>query len=258
MVVLDSVLLFFPLCTAFLCVWFLGFFLLLFVNVHILCGRNKRIIIMASTFLKVRHLLKSRTIAKPSWFDAVSTVPPPIVVRENRGKPQRIEFPEDRLLAKYYSRNPRAKLEALRLYGGGFHESTAFQFVKRQSELIRSGLSEEDAYNQVNVETNEARRKREFEADLATRQAVEMGARPPVSLLEIVQAEEERYIQMMRDKKAPARQQAMPAASGMPAVNTSIDFEEDGAVDNAAEGEDQAGAKRQAKSATSVRSARRK
>jgi hypothetical protein len=129
-------------------------------------------------------------------------------------------------------------MEALQLYGGGFRSHSAHVFVTRQLQIIRSGASDEEAYKAVEAEMKEAARKRAMEAALAQRQAVEMGAKAPTSLLEMVQAEEEVYIQMMNK----AQQQQQHPSSGS---------------SDAAAGADADGAKKETAPSRGVRSVRR-
>jgi hypothetical protein len=146
----------------------------------------------------VRQLLKSGVVSKPRWFDAVSRHPPQFPLRDpTKKRPMKIEYPEDRLLAKYYSKHPEARLEAMEIWRPQQH--SAWKFVQRQLAVMKEEkLSEEDAYKKVEAEIAEVKRKLELEKQLATRQAIEFGLRRAPSLIQMIQAEEEKHLHATR------------------------------------------------------------
>ena len=103
---------------------------------------------------RVERLLRGKVIPTPLWYDAMKAHPP--AERYTRtSKPRMMEFPEDRLKRVWLRRNPAATLHPKVL----FHEESSFSpselehpadgFVRRQMELMRKGMGEEEAYRKV-------------------------------------------------------------------------------------------------------------
>jgi len=103
---------------------------------------------------RVERLLRGKVIPTPLWYDAMKAHPP--AERYTRtSKPRMMEFPEDRLKRVWLRRNPAATLHPKVL----FQEESSFSpselehpadgFVRRQMELMRKGMGEEEAYRKV-------------------------------------------------------------------------------------------------------------
>ncbi|GAB4815620.1 hypothetical protein N2152v2_008076 [Parachlorella kessleri] len=96
----------------------------------------------------VRFLVQAGVVEQPVWLPAMERVPPPPV--KTGRKPPTITFPEDRLLAAYYSKHPEAKLEPIAI--NSFEPSTPLRFVHRQMELMEGGVPRKQAFQQVEQE----------------------------------------------------------------------------------------------------------
>lgn len=166
-----------------------------------------------SLLAKTRKLLRSGVVQKPKWFDAVAAVPPTLPLRDPfRKRPPQIVYPEDRLLARYYARHPEARLESLELWNP--HAHSAWKFVKRQMEVMKqSNLSDERAFAIVEEEVLEQKRKLNVERQLAKLQATEFGVRPAPTLLQMVQAEEEKQMRLAAEMAVTRQVRDEPAAA---------------------------------------------
>ena len=110
--------------------------------------------IKLSLLERVEPLLKGQVIATPLWYEAMKAHPPLPKTTWTK-KPRLLQFPEDRLKRVWLRRNPWATMHPKVLFHEeeGLHasqtEHPADAFVKRQMELMRKGLSEDDAYRQA-------------------------------------------------------------------------------------------------------------
>ena len=110
--------------------------------------------IKLSLLERVEPLLKGQVITTPLWYDAMKAHPPLPKTGWTK-KPRLLEFPEDKLKRVWLRRNPWATMHAKSLFHEeeGMHASQrdhpADAFVKRQMELMRKGVDEDDAYRQA-------------------------------------------------------------------------------------------------------------
>jgi len=110
--------------------------------------------IKRSLLERVEPLLKGNVITTPLWYDAMKAHPPLPKTGWTK-KPRLLEFPEDRLKRVWLRRNPWATMHAKSLFheeeglSASQRDHPADAFVKRQMELMRKGLDEEDAYRQT-------------------------------------------------------------------------------------------------------------
>mmetsp|Transcript_14821 Transcript_14821/g.19157 ORF Transcript_14821/g.19157 Transcript_14821/m.19157 type:complete len:157 (+) Transcript_14821:366-836(+) len=111
-------------------------------------GAGKRNLLMHT-----HSLLRNGAIPKPLWYDAVVRnppfAPPPV------GPLKEITFPEDKLLRRYYEKNPSSKDEVIDVFDDASKVPAAV-FVSKQLKLINTGIPEEEAYDIVEKETLQA------------------------------------------------------------------------------------------------------
>ena len=131
---------------------------------------------------RVEPLLKGNVITTPLWYDAMKAHPPLPKTGWTK-KPRMLEFPEDRLKRVWLRRNPWATMHVKTLFheeqglSTSEREHPADAFVKRQMELMRKGLDEEDAYRQA-LKQQEQETVASPEAADALRAARAFGATP--------------------------------------------------------------------------------
>ena len=136
--------------------------------------------IKLSLLERVEPLLKGQVITTPLWYDAMKAHPP-LPKSGWTKKPRLLEFPEDKLKRVWLRRNPGATMHAKSLFHEeeGLHASQhpADAFVKRQMELMRKGMDEDDAYRQT-VKQQEQQTVASPEATEALAAARAFGATP--------------------------------------------------------------------------------
>lgn len=136
--------------------------------------------IKLSLLERVEPLLKGQVITTPLWYDAMKAHPP-LPKSGWTKKPRLLEFPEDKLKRVWLRRNPWATMHAKSLFHEeeGLHASQhpADAFVKRQMELMRKGMDEDDAYRQT-VKQQEQQTVASPEATEALAAARAFGATP--------------------------------------------------------------------------------
>ena len=137
---------------------------------------------MSTSFVqRARNLIKLKK-TKPIWFDTVTRNIPPYdpLARHNTmdvGKPQAIQYLEDKLRVNWHSRFP---LEALRptVFNKRLDElpeDSVEHAIRKQMHLMQEyGLDEERAFTMAEQEFKERRGRAELEQRLARIQAEEM------------------------------------------------------------------------------------
>lgn len=63
-----------------------------------------------------RELLRTKTIKKPGWFDAMTLYPPPQMALRGRKVPK-IESPQAKMYDRVFARFPDLRLEAFDMRG---------------------------------------------------------------------------------------------------------------------------------------------
>ena len=96
------------------------------------------------------RLLKAKAIKKPVWLDTLKKFPPDLPQRYHP-KPPKIEYPEDRLLKKYFTKNPSSKKHQVFNLLNQEEKPPALKFVLRQLQLMngKEKLSEAAAYRKT-------------------------------------------------------------------------------------------------------------
>ena len=134
---------------------------------------------------KVENLVIGGAIPKPLWLDAARANPPPPKIAGR--KPEKFEWrEEDRLRRVWQRRNPEAAstfpkvlfLDESSLPPGTQTEHPADEFISKQMELMRRGLSEEEAYRRVQQHMDQQRRVAADDVASARAQASALGASP--------------------------------------------------------------------------------
>ncbi|CAD7700904.1 unnamed protein product [Ostreobium quekettii] len=104
---------------------------------------------------------------------------PPAVPPKHRARPPRIDLPEDRLIRAYYRKYPMARTVPIDL--NSFEPPIARKFAWRQMELMKDGMSQDEAFAKV-------------EAEMGLQLEALSAQRGVKSVLGIVQYEEERIL----------------------------------------------------------------
>mmetsp|Transcript_8771 Transcript_8771/g.16548 ORF Transcript_8771/g.16548 Transcript_8771/m.16548 type:complete len:190 (+) Transcript_8771:141-710(+) len=145
---------------------------------------------------RMRHLLQSKSIIEPRWYQAALQVPPDGPLPK-LSSPPRIENPETGLIKGYLKRNPESKMFPLSL-----HKDTHFirTFAQRQLQHMQAGYSKSEAYKLAERELQGEYKKAQNELF------------PYDNLIKTIQEEEEVHIANLLILKAQKDQEAADEA----------------------------------------------
>eukprot|EP00002_Diphylleia_rotans_P028869 TRINITY_DN5837_c0_g1_i2.p1 TRINITY_DN5837_c0_g1~~TRINITY_DN5837_c0_g1_i2.p1 ORF type:complete len:182 (-),score=45.27 TRINITY_DN5837_c0_g1_i2:259-804(-) len=153
-----------------------------------------------NVYLETKALLQAGIVSKPSWFDALTLVPPPPKATRPGGKIPLIVYEEDKLRQKFFQRNPHMVAREVQLHR--FDYSPSEEFVKQQMDLIKKGMNEKEAYRVVKEKFDADSTRMAYERVAAEKQALEFGAVPVMTDDEV----DERLLTLrMRDAMVAAK-----------------------------------------------------
>ena len=89
---------------------------------------------------ETEKILRSGHVEVPKWFEALKAVPP--TAQMSAMRPERIVYPEDKLIRAYYNRNPRERFQPIDLAS---HEPHYVRnFARRQLKVMNRNRVPED------------------------------------------------------------------------------------------------------------------
>ena len=142
-------------------------------------------------------------------YEIVRTFPPPYERYRKKGKIPTLKLKNEHLMKNFYKTYPEEKVRLVALkdektFGGGIYRpssSTGSNFVERQLELMKKGMSEQDAFDAVDVIFQEELKKKaeeeeriRLEAEERARVAAELEAERKMTAME-----EERKLKKQKD-----------------------------------------------------------
>ena len=122
-------------------------------GVHV--RRKKKVFFRGTKVDKIETLLKADAVQKPTYYEAMKEVPPPL--RPHVNKPKPIQFPHEDLQLTLFKKYPLLRFESRAATMLG--KTIGFRFAERQHKLMKSNHTEEEAFELT---------KREFEDEIAT------------------------------------------------------------------------------------------
>ena len=89
---------------------------------------------------ETEKILRSGHVEVPKWFEALKAVPP--TAQMSAMKPERIVYPEDKLIRAYYKRNPTERFQPIDLASAEPHYVR--NFARRQLKVMNRNRVPED------------------------------------------------------------------------------------------------------------------
>lgn len=120
-------------------------------------GRARRRVVDLLT--SVEGLVRNGGMRKPEWLDAMRQAPPVPAPRRLDGRLKKLEFPQDRLVKIYCTRESLITPDP----------QTAFEFADEQLSLIEQGMGEDEAYLSLHEKYEKLNRDRFMEKFMAAR-----------------------------------------------------------------------------------------
>lgn len=163
---------------------------------------------------ETEKILRSGHVEVPKWFEALKAVPP--TAQMSAMKPERIVYPEDKLIRAYYKRNPTERFQPIDLASAEPHYVR--NFARRQLKIMNRSRVPEDValkiVEEMASEEDRTAREREAQGLPATRQLTPKHALR-TSIIDAIQQEEELAWQLAKTdqiKRTAQKREAEAAA----------------------------------------------